>query len=36
MTSGGTDEKKLWERAWTIDEIKQSANAWSLAADAGV
>ena len=29
-------EAQIWERAWTIEEMKQNSNSWSLAADSGV
>ena len=29
-------EAKPWDVAWTIDQIKSSANSWSLAGNAGV
>lgn len=27
---------KIWERPWSIDEMRSSADNWSLAGDAGV
>jgi hypothetical protein len=27
---------QLWEKPWTIQEIRGNANNWSLAGDAGV
>lgn len=27
---------QLWDRPWTIDEIRKGAGNWSLAGDAGV
>ncbi|XP_052085774.1 WASH complex subunit 2-like isoform X2 [Mytilus californianus] len=27
---------RLWEKSWTIDEMRKSANNWSLAGDAGL
>lgn len=29
-------DAQLWERAWTIEEMKQNSNNWSLAADSGL
>uniref|UniRef100_A0A8C6S3L8 Uncharacterized protein n=1 Tax=Neogobius melanostomus TaxID=47308 RepID=A0A8C6S3L8_9GOBI len=29
-------DAQIWERAWTIEEMKQNSNNWSLAADAGL
>ena len=29
-------EQKSWEVAWTLDQLKKSANSWSLAGNAGV
>ena len=26
----------VWERPWTVDEMKKGAGEWSLASDAGV
>lgn len=31
-----TNEGKLWERAWSVDEMRKGARNWSLASDAGV
>ncbi len=33
---GEGGEGKMWERAWSIDEMRKCANNWSLAGDAGV
>ena len=30
------DGVKKWERAWTIQEMRQNSKNWTLAADAGV
>jgi len=30
------DERKAWERAWSIKELKSVTECWTLAADAGV
>jgi hypothetical protein len=27
---------KIWERSWSVDEIRKGAANWSLAGDAGV
>ena len=34
--AGGQGTPKVWERPWTIDEMRKSAGNWSLASDAGV
>lgn len=26
----------VWERPWSVEEIRRSSQSWSLAADAGV
>ncbi len=32
-TEGGV---KMWERAWSVTELKRGSAEWSLASDAGV
>lgn len=36
MDSNDNQNTKIWEKPWSIDEIKNSAGLWSLAADSGV
>lgn len=30
------DDRKLWERPWSLKELKSATECWTLAADAGV
>ena len=30
------DDRKLWERPWSLKELKNATECWTLAADAGV
>ncbi|KAM9325002.1 WASH complex subunit 2C [Gastrophryne carolinensis] len=30
------EEEPVWERAWSLDEIRRSSHSWSLGADAGL
>ena len=30
------DDRKLWERPWSLKELKNATESWTLAADAGV
>lgn len=30
------EEKQIWERPWTLEEMRQNSASWSLAADSGV
>ena len=30
------DDRKAWEHAWSIKELKSATECWTLAADAGV
>lgn len=34
--SGGTESGKVWERPWSITEMRDGSKKWTLAADAGV
>jgi hypothetical protein len=36
MDFNNDENTKIWEKPWSIDEIKNSAGVWSLAADSGV
>lgn len=29
-------DARVWERPWTLEEMRQSSASWSLAADSGV
>jgi WASH complex subunit FAM21 len=31
-----TNEDKIWEKAWTLDEMKHFSTSWSLAGDSGL
>ncbi len=35
-TAGNTDKEKVWERPWSIAELRDSSRSWTLASDAGV
>lgn len=35
-TKEGDGEARVWEHAWTIDEMRKGATSWTLASDAGV
>ena len=30
------DDRKLWERPWSLKELRGATESWTLAADAGV
>lgn len=30
------EEKQIWERPWTLEEMRKNSANWSLAADSGV
>lgn len=30
------NEDKIWERSWTVDELRKGSSNWTLAADSGV
>lgn len=34
--SSGNNGEKVWERPWTIQELRKGTTKWNLAADAGV
>ena len=36
QASGGAESVNVWERPWSVDEMRKAANDWSLAGDAGV
>jgi hypothetical protein len=38
MTSASkqAEEEKIWEKPWSLSEIKANSASWSLAGDAGV
>ncbi|ESO83145.1 hypothetical protein LOTGIDRAFT_133932 [Lottia gigantea] len=36
QASGGQNGPQIWERPWSVDEIRKSAYNWTLAGDAGL
>jgi WASH complex subunit FAM21 len=36
QSSQPSDDAKLWERPWTLNEIREGSKKWSLASDAGL
>ena len=30
------EDKNVWDRPWSVDEMRDNATGWSLASDAGV
>lgn len=38
FTNGPSSQKdtQMWERPWTLEEMRQNSANWSLAADSGV
>lgn len=34
--AAGENGPRVWERAWTVQEMRKEAGNWSLAGDAGV
>jgi len=35
-STSSNNGEKLWERPWTIEEMRKGSSNWNLAADAGV
>ena len=33
---GGDSKEKMWERPWSITQLRDSSRNWTLASDAGV